>query len=177
MSFDARQCGLVSFGPASALVAAGGGAVADVCANATDDNNAAARMPPGRASLDMEISSGVFSLSLKNIEFRILFLLNPTPRVAPRVRRSSRNIQLACLLLFGSGAGRSVSRMTQMGSTSDKVSGLGNQAAGKVKEGVGKATGDAELETEGAAQNLKGKVQKKIGDAKSAVKDAVNKNL
>jgi uncharacterized protein YjbJ (UPF0337 family) len=67
--------------------------------------------------------------------------------------------------------------MTQMGSTSDKVSGLGNQAAGKVKEGVGKATGDAELETEGAAQNLKGKVQKKIGDAKSAVKDAVNKNL
>jgi uncharacterized protein YjbJ (UPF0337 family) len=64
-----------------------------------------------------------------------------------------------------------------MGSTSDKVSGLGNQAAGKVKEGVGKATGDAELETEGAAQNLKGKVQKGIGDAKSAVKDAVNKNL
>ena len=35
----------------------------------------------------------------------------------------------------------------------------------------------AELETEGAAQNLKGKVQKGIGDAKSAVKDTVNKNL
>jgi uncharacterized protein YjbJ (UPF0337 family) len=64
-----------------------------------------------------------------------------------------------------------------MGSTSDKISGLTNQAAGKVKEGVGKATGDAKLETEGAAQNVKGKVQKGIGDAKGAVKDAVNKNL
>ncbi len=64
-----------------------------------------------------------------------------------------------------------------MGSTSDKVSGLANQAAGKVKEGVGKATGDAKLETEGTAQNLKGKVQKGIGDTKSAVKYAVKKNL
>ena len=44
-----------------------------------------------------------------------------------------------------------------MGSTSDNVSGLANQAAGKVKEGVGKATGDAKLETEGAAQDAKGK--------------------
>ena len=64
-----------------------------------------------------------------------------------------------------------------MGSTSDKVSGLANQAAGKIKEGVGKATGDAKLETEGAAQDAKGKVQKGIGDAKGAIKDAVNKNL
>jgi uncharacterized protein YjbJ (UPF0337 family) len=68
-------------------------------------------------------------------------------------------------------------RMKHMGSTSDKVSGLANQAAGKIKEGVGKATGDAKLETEGAAQDAKGKVQKGIGDAKGAIKDAVNKNL
>jgi len=70
-----------------------------------------------------------------------------------------------------------MTRMEHMGSTSDKVSGLANQAAGKVKEGVGKATGDAKLETEGAAQDAKGKVQKGIGDAKGAIKDAVNKNL
>ena len=70
-----------------------------------------------------------------------------------------------------------MTRMEQMGSTSDKVSGLANQAAGKVKEGVGKATGDAKFETEGAAQDAKGKVQKGIGDAKGAIKDAVNKNL
>jgi len=64
-----------------------------------------------------------------------------------------------------------------MGSTSDKASGLANQAAGKVKEGVGKSTGDAKLKTEGASQDAKGKVQKGIGDAKGAVKDTVNKNL
>jgi uncharacterized protein YjbJ (UPF0337 family) len=64
-----------------------------------------------------------------------------------------------------------------MGSTSDKISGLASQAAGKVKEGVGKATGDAKLETEGAAQDAKGKVQKGIGDAKGAIKDAVNKTF
>src|SRR4051812_18454644 len=68
-------------------------------------------------------------------------------------------------------------RTNHMGSTSDKVSGLANQAAGKVKEGIGKAIGDAKLETEGAAQDTKGKVQKGIGDAKGAIKDAVNKNL
>lgn len=70
-----------------------------------------------------------------------------------------------------------ISGMKHMGSTSDKVSGLANQAAGKVKEGIGKATGDAKLETEGAAQDAKGKVQKGIGDVKGAIKDAVNKNL
>jgi uncharacterized protein YjbJ (UPF0337 family) len=73
--------------------------------------------------------------------------------------------------------GPPVKGMNTMGSTSDKISGLANQAAGKVKEGVGKATGDAKLETEGAAQDAKGKVQKGIGDAKGAIKDAVNKNL
>ena len=70
-----------------------------------------------------------------------------------------------------------IQKVNHMGSASDKVSGLANQAAGKVKEGIGKATGDAKLETEGAAQDAKGKVQKGIGDAKGAIKDAVNKNL
>ena len=81
------------------------------------------------------------------------------------------------LLVLCSGAGRSFSRVNHMGSTSDKISGIANQAAGKVKEGIGKATGDAKLETEGSAQDAKGKVQKGIGDAKGAIKDAVNKNL
>ena len=81
------------------------------------------------------------------------------------------------LLQLWERRGPLMTRMEHMGSTSDKVSGLANQAAGKVKEGVGKATGDAKLETEGAAQDAKGKVQKGIGDAKGAIKDAVNKNL
>ena len=64
-----------------------------------------------------------------------------------------------------------------MSSTTDKISGLANQAAGKVKEGVGNLTGDAKLQAEGKAQDLKGKAQQTAGDVKSTVKDAVNKNL
>jgi uncharacterized protein YjbJ (UPF0337 family) len=36
-----------------------------------------------------------------------------------------------------------------MGSTTDKISGVANQAAGKVKETAGKVTGSEELEVEG----------------------------
>jgi uncharacterized protein YjbJ (UPF0337 family) len=65
----------------------------------------------------------------------------------------------------------------QMGSASDKISGVANQAAGKAKQGVGNLTGDEKLKAEGAAQETKGKVEKTVGDVKSAVKDAANKNL
>jgi uncharacterized protein YjbJ (UPF0337 family) len=61
-----------------------------------------------------------------------------------------------------------------MGSTSDKASGLANQAVGKAKEGVGKAVGNDRLRAEGAAQEAKGKVQKAVGDAKPADKAAPN---
>ena len=88
-----------------------------------------------------------------------------------------RNILCLRQLRIQLRRGPLIFRMEHMGSTSDKASGLANQAAGKVKEGLGKATGDAKLETEGAAQDAKGKVQKGIGDAKGAIKDAVNKNL
>lgn len=64
-----------------------------------------------------------------------------------------------------------------MSSATDKISGLANQAAGKVKEGVGNLTGDAKLQAEGKAQDLKGKAQETAGDVKGAVKDAVNRNL
>jgi uncharacterized protein YjbJ (UPF0337 family) len=62
-----------------------------------------------------------------------------------------------------------------MGSTTDKLSGLANEAAGKAKQGVGNVVGSDKLKTEGAAQELKGDAQKAMGDAKSAAKDAVNK--
>jgi len=54
----------------------------------------------------------------------------------------------------------------------DRVAGSANQAKGAVKEAVGKATGDAKLQTEGAADKLKGKVQNAVGGAKDAVRDA-----
>jgi uncharacterized protein YjbJ (UPF0337 family) len=62
-----------------------------------------------------------------------------------------------------------------MGSTTDKASGLANEAIGRAKQGVGNVVGSDKLKTEGAAQELKGDAQKATGDAKAAVKHAVNK--
>ncbi|KAF2988787.1 CsbD family protein (plasmid) [Methylocystis sp. MJC1] len=62
-----------------------------------------------------------------------------------------------------------------MGSTTDKIKGAANQAAGAVKQGVGKAVGNPNLEVEGAGQKLKGEVQETVGKAKDAVKKLVDK--
>ena len=61
-----------------------------------------------------------------------------------------------------------------MGSTSDKVSGMANQAAGNVKQGVGSLVGSDKLKAEGAAQEAKGDAQKATGDAKAAIKTGVD---
>jgi uncharacterized protein YjbJ (UPF0337 family) len=57
-----------------------------------------------------------------------------------------------------------------MGNTTGKIAGAANQAAGKVKEGLGKAT----LETEGLAQEAMAKAERVIGDASPAVKRTLN---
>ena len=62
-----------------------------------------------------------------------------------------------------------------MGATADKIKGTTNEAIGKAKQGIGEATGSERLEGEGVIQELKGKGQKAVGDAKDATKDAVNK--
>ncbi len=62
-----------------------------------------------------------------------------------------------------------------MSSTSDKASGLANEAAGSVKQGIGKAVGSDKMQAEGMAQKVKGEGQKAMGDAKDTVKDAANK--
>src|ERR1700686_1940267 len=54
-----------------------------------------------------------------------------------------------------------------MGSTTDKISGVANQAAGKVKETAGKVTGSKELEAEGLAQEVKGTAEKLVGEDQS----------
>lgn len=59
-----------------------------------------------------------------------------------------------------------------MSGTSDKIKGLANEAIGNVKQGVGKATGNTELEVKGAVQEKKGEAQQVVGK----VKDAVNKH-
>lgn len=62
-----------------------------------------------------------------------------------------------------------------MSSTGDKIKGLANEAAGNVKQAVGKATGNDRLRAEGAAQELKGEAQQALGKAKDAVKKGVDK--
>ncbi|MFW2852531.1 CsbD family protein [Sphingomonas sp. TX0543] len=60
-----------------------------------------------------------------------------------------------------------------MGEFKDKVKGTANEIAGKVKEEIGKATGDRELEAKGAAQNVKGHAQKAVGDVKGKLGDNI----
>ena len=48
-----------------------------------------------------------------------------------------------------------------------------NQAAGSVKEGVGKLIGDKELDSEGAAEKVVSKVKEVAEDAKDAVEGVV----
>jgi uncharacterized protein YjbJ (UPF0337 family) len=48
----------------------------------------------------------------------------------------------------------------------DRMIGAAKQAAGKVKEVVGKTVGDAKLETEGHVEQVEGKVQNIVGSVK-----------
>jgi uncharacterized protein YjbJ (UPF0337 family) len=52
----------------------------------------------------------------------------------------------------------------------DRIQGSAEQAKGKVKEGVGKVTGDSKLEGEGKADQLKGKVQSAVGGLKDTLR-------
>jgi uncharacterized protein YjbJ (UPF0337 family) len=60
-------------------------------------------------------------------------------------------------------------------SKTDKIKGVANELAGKAKQGVGAATDDNSLRAKGAAQELKGAAQRKGGEAKDAVKKAIDK--
>lgn len=62
-----------------------------------------------------------------------------------------------------------------MGSASDKAAGLGNEAMGKIKQGIGSVTDNDKLRAEGVSQELKGKGQQALGDAEEAVKSAADK--
>lgn len=52
----------------------------------------------------------------------------------------------------------------------DRVEGSWEQAKGKVKEGVGKLTGDTKTEAEGKAQKTAGKVQNAVGGLKDTLR-------
>ena len=51
-------------------------------------------------------------------------------------------------------------------STKDKIMGETDTIKGKVKEGLGKLTGNRDLEDEGKDDQVKGAVRKKVGEIK-----------
>ncbi len=62
-----------------------------------------------------------------------------------------------------------------MGSMTDKAKGAGNEIAGKIKQGIGKATDDREMQVDGAVQERKGEAQQAVGKTKDAVKKGVDR--
>jgi uncharacterized protein YjbJ (UPF0337 family) len=59
----------------------------------------------------------------------------------------------------------------------DRIEGSANQAQGKVKETVGKLTGDAKLQAEGNSEKVAGKVQNLVGGIKDTIKDAAKSDI
>jgi uncharacterized protein YjbJ (UPF0337 family) len=57
----------------------------------------------------------------------------------------------------------------------DRIAGAAHQVKGAIKETVGKVTGDAKTQAEGAAEKAAGKVQNIVGGAKKAVRETVKK--
>lgn len=55
----------------------------------------------------------------------------------------------------------------------DKAKGLANEAAGNVKQAVGKATDNQKLQADGIAQERKGEAQQVAGKVKGALGDKV----
>jgi len=54
-------------------------------------------------------------------------------------------------------------------STKDQIEGAFHEAKGKLKQASGHAVNNPDLETEGAAENLGGKIQKKIGQVEKVL--------
>lgn len=56
----------------------------------------------------------------------------------------------------------------------DRIEGAAKNMGGKVKEGLGKATGDEKMKAEGRADQVEGKVQNAVGGVKDAMRDNRN---
>ena len=55
---------------------------------------------------------------------------------------------------------------------SDNIKGTIDDAAGRAKRQVGEWTGDTETQVDGAAQQVKGKAEKAVGNIRDAIHDA-----
>ena len=56
----------------------------------------------------------------------------------------------------------------------DSIEGSAKNVGGKIKEGVGKMTGDSKLQAEGKADQVEGKVQNTVGGVKDSLRDNRN---
>jgi uncharacterized protein YjbJ (UPF0337 family) len=56
----------------------------------------------------------------------------------------------------------------RMQGAKDRAKGLANEAAGDIKQGIGKLVGDYNLRSKGKSQELKGNAQRLVGDKKDA---------
>ncbi|HQT40176.1 MAG TPA: CsbD family protein [Acidocella sp.] len=57
----------------------------------------------------------------------------------------------------------------------DRIEGTVKKVTGTVKDAVGKATGDANLQAEGKAEKATGTVQNAVGTIKDAARDILKK--
>ena len=56
----------------------------------------------------------------------------------------------------------------------DRIEGAGTNIKGKIKEGVGKVTGDTKTETEGQGDQIEGKAQNAVGGMKDKAREVLN---
>ena len=59
----------------------------------------------------------------------------------------------------------------------DKLKGTVDDAAGRVKRQVGEWTGDTSTKADGAAQQVKGKVEKAVGNVRDALKPDTTRDV
>jgi uncharacterized protein YjbJ (UPF0337 family) len=57
----------------------------------------------------------------------------------------------------------------------DEAKGAAKDIKGSIKEAAGRATNDPNLEAEGSADRVEGKVQKGVGSLKEAARDVLKK--
>lgn len=61
-----------------------------------------------------------------------------------------------------------------MSGLSDNLKGAANKLKGDVKEGIGNATNDPKLQSEGKLDQLKGEAQQKLGEVKESVSTKID---
>jgi uncharacterized protein YjbJ (UPF0337 family) len=60
-------------------------------------------------------------------------------------------------------------------SIDEQVGGKGESIKGEIKEGLGKVSGDSDLEAEGQIEQAEGKAREKMGKAGRAISDAAER--